>query len=145
MHICKNFLFEFFFERTENSGQNVLFCASFVKLDEWQRSFSIRCFLQWTTKYFTKMCHNYQSMMCIQLLPIFVYDFLSDLSIASAWHCHSLYAALSSNLGVCGMWTCSLFLSFIYIKKCMVYMYKVAHINVSMYFYSPWQMTMYHA
>ena len=55
-----------------------------------------------------------------QLLIYYMYPIITviwlwfsvELPIIYAWHCHLLYAALSSNVGACGMWACSLFLSF---------------------------------
>ena len=52
----------------------------------------------------------------------YVYPIITDiwlwfsvrLPITVAWHCHSLYAAFSSNVGVCSMWACSLFLLLCY-------------------------------
>ena len=52
--------------------------------------------------------------MCNWLLPIFDYDFLSDCPFTNARGCQLLCAALSSNVGVLGMWACSVFLSFNY-------------------------------
>ena len=52
---------------------------------------------------------------------VYVSDYITDiwlrfsvrLPIIYAWHCYSLCAALSSNVGVWDMWACSLFLSFV--------------------------------
>ena len=56
-----------------------------------------------------------------QLLIEYMYLIITDiwlqfsvrLPIIYAWHCYSLCAALSSNVGVWDMWACSLFLSFV--------------------------------
>ena len=44
-------------------------------------------------------CDNYESVMCIRLLPIFDYDFLSDCQ-SLVWHSHLLCTALSNNVGL---------------------------------------------
>ena len=54
-----------------------------------------------------------------QLLIDYVYQIITSIQLwfsiwmpmTSAWHCHLLYVALSSNVGAWGMWVCSLCLS----------------------------------
>ena len=45
------------------------------------------------------------------------------LPVTNVWNCHSLYTTFSSTVGVWGMWACSIFLSFIYIIICWVFLF----------------------
>ena len=46
--------------------------------------------------------------------------FFVRLPVTTAWNCHSLYTAFSSNVGAWGMWACSLFLSLTLLLSCSV-------------------------
>ena len=109
VYIYRILLFDFFL----NFGQNILFRATCVQpvKHEWQGSSSVRYL-------FDSECPNVTQIW--QLLIDYVYPIITDiwlwfsvqLPIIYVWHCHSLYAALSINVGAWGMRACSLFLSF---------------------------------
>ena len=117
MHIHRTFWFNFFWEQ-----------CPFLNFKIWRKWKILLKHLVSTTplKPLNRIAWNFVVMKDIMCRYAFLQEmliwsfwgaiyipFFVRLPVTNAWNCHSLYTAFSSNVGACGMWACSLFLSFL--------------------------------